>query len=57
MVWQMEWVPRREENLKTIDQIHKEAEQEALQEQELIKHVVMHNVKPRDGGDKRRGVF
>ena len=62
---QNDWVPRRQESLKTIDQIHREAQQEHEQEQELIKHITIHThpsmAKPNrggggDSGDKKRGM-
>ena len=52
------WVPRRQESLKTIDQIHYEAQLEKEKEKEMLRHVA--NVPPkggrsRDMSDKGRG--
>ena len=45
------WVPRREDyNPKTIDQIHKEAQQEKMQEQRLAAQMPGKDNKQKKGG-------
>ena len=62
LFFQNEWIARRQESLKTIDQIHREAKQEQQEEQEMIKLMNIHThpslAKPGrgDSGDKRRGL-
>ena len=46
------WVPRREDNYnpKTIDQIHKEAQMEKMQEQRLAAQMPVKDNKQKKGG-------
>ena len=54
-VLQCEWVPRRQEGLKTIDQIHEEAKIEAMAEQEMIKHMAVTSNKSFARDEKKKG--
>jgi translation initiation factor 4G len=47
-----QWIPRREENYnpKTIDQIHKEAQMEKMQEQRLAAQLPSKDNKKKGGG-------
>ena len=49
---QNKWIPRREENYnpKTIDQIHKEAQMEKMQEQRLAAQLPAKDNKHKKGG-------
>ncbi|XP_011407685.1 PREDICTED: eukaryotic translation initiation factor 4 gamma 3-like [Amphimedon queenslandica] len=49
-----DWVSRRQETLKTIDQIHQEAEMEAMQEKEMIRSLQPVSGKQYARDDKKR---
>ena len=53
---QHNWVPRRRpSSLKTINQIHQEAQQEHEEEQEWLKHGYAHLAKPKHRDRGREG--
>ena len=55
LLFQSDWVPRRQEGLKTIDQIHQEAEMEAIEEQKMIKAMAVTGGKSYGRDDKKKG--
>ena len=55
LIIRMTGCPRRQETLKTIDQIHQEAEMEAIQEKEMMRSLQPVSGKQYQRDEKKRG--